>query len=115
MDEACQRILPGKTKKRQGRASGSAALFLLRAAAAGLSLPIDTRRLERTEFDASAETQTQARDALHATAEAIFDAKGARVNSRMLELMHQVNEYIQAHLADELSLTVLADQVHFHP
>ena len=93
----------------------SSIVMSLRAAAAGLSLPIDTRRLERTEFDASAETQTQARDALHATAEAIFDAKGARVNSRMLELMHQVNEYIQAHLADELSLTVLADQVHFHP
>ena len=52
---------------------------------------------------------------LHELAELLFAAKGLKANWRMQDLTRQINGYIQNHLGEELSLTALADMVHFHP
>ena len=88
----------------------------LRSAAAGLELSWGgSLAPEVVEFDPAKETMLGARVRLDAAAERIFAARGSRANSRMRKLMKEIDAYIEGHLSDELSLTALADRVHFHP
>ena len=52
---------------------------------------------------------------LHHLAENIFEVRGQNKNNRQLSLVVQVNDYIAGHMDDDLSLTTVADAVHFHP
>jgi len=52
---------------------------------------------------------------IHRFAESFFDLRGQNKNNRQRSLVAKVNEYITAHLEGDLSLTAIADAVHFHP
>jgi two-component system, response regulator YesN len=45
----------------------------------------------------------------------LLDLHGKRMNHRQQSVVNEVNSYIQAHLGDDLSLSRLADETHFHP
>ena len=45
----------------------------------------------------------------------LFDQRGKRTDRRQQNMISEVNTYIHTHLSDDLSLTHLADVMHFHP
>jgi predicted DNA-binding protein YlxM (UPF0122 family) len=47
--------------------------------------------------------------------ERVFDSRSAMKQSRFSVLIEQVNSYIEAHFIEDLSLTRLAEMVHYNP
>ena len=45
----------------------------------------------------------------------LLDLHGKRMDHRQQSVVSEVNSYIQAHLGEDLSLTRLAEETHFHP
>ena len=45
----------------------------------------------------------------------LLDLHGKRMDRRQQSVVSEVNDYIQAHLGEDLSLTRLAEETHFHP
>ena len=52
---------------------------------------------------------------LHEFAERFFELRGENRSNRQRTLVTQVNDYIAEHMDGDLSLTTIADAVHFHP
>lgn len=57
----------------------------------------------------------RSQEELHRFADRFFELRGQNRHNRQRTLVTQVNDYISAHMDGDLSLTAIADAVHFHP
>lgn len=94
--------------------SNALAMSLLHSAS---DLPQSTAlRQQLQKYNAAAKLDLQQAPAeLHQFAEQFFELRGQNKCNRQRTLVSQVNDYIAAHMDGDLSLTAIADAVHFHP
>ena len=94
---------------------GALATSLLHSASA---LPVPQkicRRLKEIGNAALIQNAQETPQELHRLAESVFEVRGQNKSNRQLSLVVRVNDYIADHMDDDLSLTTVADAVHFHP
>ena len=100
---------------RQAKTVGSALMMSILHSVSNLPESSSLRmQLEQYSVNAVHVPQTIPAE-LHRYAESFFDLRGQNKNNRQRSLVIKVNEYIAAHLEGDLSLTAIADAVHFHP
>lgn len=100
--------------RHQARAvSGALAMSLLHCAR---DLPDNERICRRLEEICNARQSVRdAPEELHSLAERIFEIRGHNRSNRQARLVREVDAYVAAHMDGDLSLTTIADAVHFHP
>ena len=105
---------PGHSRRQAVTICNALAMSLLHSVS---SLPESSalrHQLEKYNTSARLDLQ-QAPAELHQCADSFFELRGQNKHNRQQTIVSQINDYIAAHMDGDLSLTAIADAVHFHP